>query len=126
MKKILVIVLAILFLKTAARDFCLAQTSASEMQRTQEILEKEKTLREQLAKPEKFYVKKIIVQGSKLLLEEEIEYLISPFQKHWLTKQNIQQLLNIIKEAYKQKGAGQPADISYQIKNKCLKIIVEE
>lgn len=123
MKKTVIFMLLFVF---GFFNFSFAQTNASQMQRAQELLEKEEILREQLAKPEKFYIKKIIVQGSRVLLEEEIEFIVSPFQKHWLTKQDIQQLLNTIKQAYKQKGAGQPADISYQIKKKELIIAIKE
>lgn len=101
--------------------------SASRIGRSQEILEKEKALRNKLDEEEKIFIKKIEVKSISLLNEDEIREITLPFQKKWLTKKDIQQILELIKETYKQKGyIGQPGKISYQIKKKSLIIRVEE
>lgn len=62
-----------------------------------------------------------------MLDKNEIEGIISSFQKHWLNKTDIQQILDTIGQTYKQRGyANQPIKISFQIKKDCLNIEVEE
>ena len=97
------------------------------MQRAQEILEEEEALRNKLQQQEKFFIKNVIVEGATLLSEDEIKAAVLPFQKHWLTKDQIKQILTLIIQAYTQKGYPQgPAKISYQIQGKELKIKVKE
>lgn len=107
---------------------CFAEPpSVGQIERAQEILQKEEILRNKLEKEEKVYIKKIIVKGATLLDEGKIKEIILPFQKHWLSKTDIQQILDIIGQAYKQKGyTGSPIRISSQIKKNCLEINVEE
>lgn len=101
--------------------------SLSQIERSQEILDKEKILREKFEKGEKVFIKKIIVQGVTLLTGDEIKETILRFEKRWLTEEDIQQILGLIQQAYGQKGyKNQLTKISYQIKKKCLIIRVEE
>lgn len=123
MKKIIILTL---FLTLGFYTFSFAQTLPSQIERSQEILEKEKALREKL-KEEKIFIKKIIVEGVTLLGEDELKEIISLFQKRWLTKEEIQQILGLIEQAYKQKGFKEESiKILYQIKKKQLIIKIEE
>ena len=104
-----------------------AQTSASQAQRAQELLEKERVLSEKVLEPEKAYIKKIIIQGANLLDKDKVKEIIAPFLNHWLTYSDIQQILGLIEQAYQEKGyPGQPKNISYEVKKKKLFIRVEE
>ena len=116
------------FLLLPFEAVCFAEPpSASQIGRGQEILQKEEILRNKLEKEEKVFIKKIIVTGITLLDEDKIKEAISPFQAHWLTNKDIQQILELLKEAYRQQGyPGLHASISYQIKRKNLLIKVEE
>jgi len=120
--------LILFFLFLPLETICFAeQPSASQIERTQEIIQEEEILRDKLKTGEKVFIKKIIVKGVTLLDEDEIKKIILPFQKHWLNKEEIQQILDAIGQAYKQKGYTQALlKISFQIKKNCLKIDVEE
>jgi hemolysin activation/secretion protein len=128
MKKILIIVnLFFVFLGGNMENVCLAQSSASQIQRAQEILEKERALSQKLEEPQKIYIKKIMVEGASLLSPEEIREIISSFQKRWLTKEDIQQIMESFRQAYQRRGyAKQPAKISYRIEKRNLIIVIEE
>ena len=122
------VILFFLCLVIGAKGASFAQGhSASRIERSQEILEKEEALREKIEKEEKVYIKKIILKGITSLSKEQREKIISPFQARWLTKKDIQQILELLKEAYHQQGyPGLPASISYQIKRNNLLIKAEE
>lgn len=101
-----------------------AQPPVGEIQRAEEILEKEKILREKLEKKEKIFIKKIIIEGASLISEEKLEEIILPFPRKWLSKEDIQQILEQILQAYKQKD--KEPEISYQIRKRQLKILIKE
>jgi hemolysin activation/secretion protein len=95
--------------------------------RSEEILRKEETLRKRIEEPPKSYVKKIVIEGSSILSEEEIAKISQRFEKRWLTKQEIQQVLDLIKEVYKEKGYPEKiGEITAEVKGKTLKIMVAE
>lgn len=120
------LVLLLLVFCLDAKTACFPQVSVGEAIRSEEILEKEVILRKKLQQEEKVYIKRISVEGAGLLSEEEIEAIVSPFQKHWLTKIEIKQILTLITQVYGLKSpSGEPAKISYQIKGKELKIEVK-
>jgi hemolysin activation/secretion protein len=99
----------------------------SEVEKTQEVLEKEEILRERLQEERKLFINKIVVEGISLLSSERIKEIILPFQKHWLSKKEIQQIVDLIIQAYRQEGYRElPARVSYSIEKKCLNIHVEE
>ena len=110
---------------TGAREACFAQApTASQIERTQKDLEKEKALRETIEKGQKVFIKKIIVKGATLLSEEQIKETILPFQKHWLTKEDIQRLIDSLKQLYQQQTQQVPT-VSYEIKSRNLVINIE-
>ncbi len=106
---------------------CFGQSSTSQALRTEEILGKERALRQELQKPEKFYIKEIIVRGPECLSGQKLEAIILPFKRHWLTKDNIEQLVASLRQAYAEKNcvAGS-SEISYQIKKRNLIITVKQ
>jgi len=123
MKLITLLLLLIFFIRHPG----FAQTSVSQMQRAQDMLEKERALSQKLEEPQKIYIKKIIVEGALLLSADEVKRIVSAFERHWLTKLDIERILEALKQAYKDKGyTGEPLKISYQIKQKSLIIRVEE
>jgi hemolysin activation/secretion protein len=123
MKKIFIF----LFLILSFSCFCFAQTTPAQLQRSQEILEEERTLRGKLEKEEKVYIKKIMVKGATLLNAKQIREIILPFQKHWLTKDDIQQILALIERSYINNGyVTKLKGISYQVKKRILEIQIEE
>lgn len=122
-----ILVLFLLLFWLGANTACFSQTSPSEVLRSEEILRREEILKGKLQAQEKAFIKKIIVEGAALLSEEEVETIVSPFQKHWLTKDEIKQILTLITQAYTLKSPQQePPKISYRIKGKELRIKVEE
>ncbi|MCM8787845.1 MAG: hypothetical protein NC935_07355 [Candidatus Omnitrophica bacterium] len=101
--------------------------SASQIERTHQILKEEQTLQEKLQKEDKVFIKKIIIKGISLLTEDEIKKMILSFQKHWLSKTEAQQILEEIKQVYAQKGyKNQLLKISFKIKKNYLIIEVKE
>lgn len=104
-----------------------AQASLSEEMRAEEILEKDKALREQLGAPQKLYIKEIVIEGATLISKEDIEEILLTYQRNWFTQEDIRNILKDVKEAYAQKGYANKLDkISYQIKDKQLIVAVEE
>ena len=121
MKKI-----TILFFCLSFVNICFAQdVPVSQIERTQEVLEKEEALREKLNQQEKVFINKIIVEGALLLDEEQVKEIILPFQKRWLTKDDINQIIDSLKQLYSQQTKQIP-EITYQIKKRSLKITIKE
>ncbi len=108
-------------------DCAFAQSSTSQIQQSQQLIQKEEDLRRKIQEPRKFYIKKIIIQGVSLITKESLRQIISPFEKHWLNKEDIQLLIESLSQAYLEKNAPlQPAQISYEIKGKSLLIKIKE
>lgn len=107
--------------------YCAEDASVSKIQRSQEILEKEKALRERIEKGEKVFIKKITVSGITLLKENQIKKAILPFKNRWLSKDEIQGIVDLIIATYKQSGYSEKVPkIFYKIKKNNLNITVEE
>lgn len=115
-----------LFFSLSFNNLCFAQ-SVSQIERTREITEKEAALRNKLEKENKWFIKKIIVKGATLLSKDEIREIVLPFENHWLSNDDIKEIINLIKVAYRQKGYNnQPARIIHQVMRNFLKIKIEE
>jgi hemolysin activation/secretion protein len=101
--------------------------STSTITRSQEMIEKERFLREKIDKDDKVYLKKAIVTGITLIDKEKIEEIFKPFKNHWISKNDIQIILDSITAAYKEKGcADKLGSASYQIRKNTLNIIIVE
>ncbi len=108
-------------------SICSAQPPTGQIQKTQEMLEKERELRQRIEKPQKQFVEKIQVEGASLLSEQELQEITLLFEERWLTQEDIQQVIDLIIQAYKQKGYSEKElKSSYQIENNNLEIQVEE
>lgn len=98
----------------------------AQIQRSQEMVEKERLLREEIKKNEKVLIKKIIVQGSPLS-KDRIEEIIDPFKNHWLSKEDIDSLVASIRDAcIKNAPKGASLKVSHQVYKNTLKIIIEK
>jgi len=103
------------------------QDSASKIQRTEEMLEQEQLLRKKLEGLEKVYISEIEVKGVTLLNNEEINAIISPFIKHWLSQEDLQQINELFIQAYAGKrSANMPPEITLALEGEKLIIKVEE
>ena len=120
-------VILVLLLTLGSFSSAKAQTSASQLQRAQDLLEEEKAIRLKIEEPQKKYIKSIKVEGATLLNQDKIQELTAPFFRHWLTQEDINIILNSIKQAYKQEGyPNQPIEIRYELKGKVLWIKIKE
>ena len=120
-------VILVLFLTLGSFSSAKAQTSASQLQRAQDLLEEEKAIRLKIEEPQKKYIKSIKVEGAALLSQDKIQELTAPFFRHWLAQEDINIILNSIKQAYVQEGyPNQPVEIRYQLKGKVLWIKIKE
>jgi len=106
----------------------LGAESASTIERSQEILREDQALRQRIEQEEKFFVKSIILKGCLRLSEEEIKDIITPFQEEWVTKGDIQQIIDALKLKYAKKGIGaNHLEASYELKKGgALEITVNE
>jgi len=121
------IIILILLFVTLGYNFSFARAPAGEIERAEEILEKERILRKRLKKAKKFFIRKIVVEGVSLLEPEEIESIILPFQKHWLTEKEILKITDLIIQAYEEKEYWEVGvEISYQVKGDTLFIQIKE
>ncbi len=118
----------ILFYFTLHPVFAFAQTEIpSQIERTQQILQKEEALKEKINKPEKKLVKTIQVSGVTLVSIDKIQSIILPFQNRWLTEPEVESILASIKMLYEKTGfPNQPAEVSYKIEKHNLNIQVLE
>ncbi|MFA5363516.1 MAG: POTRA domain-containing protein [Candidatus Omnitrophota bacterium] len=101
-----------------------AQT-ASQVQKSLEDLEKYERLEKRIERGEKSYIKDIVVEGVTFLSNDKVNFLIKPYLKRWLTRNDIQQLIDSIKDQY-QKNSQKPPQVSSRIEGRKLIIKVEE
>jgi len=98
-----------------------ASVSAGTIERSQEILKEDKTLRQRIEENEKFFIKKVTLKGISKISEEEVQEIIVPFQGQWMTKDDIQQLIDLVKSAYAKKGVKtDKLNVNYEIKERNL------
>ena len=126
MKKIL-IALFMLILNFYGSGFSQTPTAAK-IERSQEILQEDKALRQKIEQQEKFFVKTIIVKGALRLSEEEIKGIIATSQAQWMTKEDIQQIIDSLKSAYEKKRIkADQVKVTYELKkDSTIEITVNE
>lgn len=125
--RLIFIIAVALILPALVPTKSMAQTTAAQIQRAEDLTSEEINLRKKLAEDGRVFINKIIVKGAGLISGESIDQIISGFQKHWLTPSDIQQIIEQIKQVYQQSGlAGQLDKIEYQIKGNNLKILIQE
>lgn len=127
MAKIKIALLLFFVLGTGVLCFAQVTPPLSQIERSQELIDREEDLRKKIEEPRKQYFEEIVLEGSTKLTEDEVNEIISPYQKKWLDKEDIQQIIELIKEAYRSKGCADGLlEISYQIKEKRLIIEIKE
>jgi len=106
----------------------LGAQSASTIERSQEILQEDKALRQKIEQEEGFFVKTIVLKGALRLSEGEIKDTIAPFQGQWMTKEDIRQTMDSLKSTYEKKGVETSrVNASYELKkDRTLEITVKE
>lgn len=105
---------------------CFAEApTASQIERTQQLIEQEESLRSAIQKEKKVFIQEISVSGSSLLSAVQIKAIVEPFEKNWLTPLDIQQIIDALEEIYQEKGCLLP-EISYEIEGSKLLIKVAE
>jgi hemolysin activation/secretion protein len=126
-----IVILSLILILTSG-NLCLAgepgqiSNTASQILRMQELLEKERALREKIEE-EKFYIKEIVVNGSSLLNQKQIANMMMPYKKRMLTKEDIEKILKLIESVYEQLGAkDRISQITYKIENLRLIIDIKE
>jgi outer membrane protein assembly factor BamA len=125
-KKVFIATLLLSFLWVNSKITCFAQTNAaSKIGRSEELVEKEEALRKEAEENKKYFIKKIAVSGAHSFKPEQLQEVIAFFKKQWMSKKDIAQLLDALKELYLKGGRKEP-DISYQVQKKCLDIKVNE
>lgn len=130
MKKITIMVSILLlfsFIFSVSGFAGISISQTSQALRSEEILQKDQALMKQIEQPIKSYIKKLIIQGASLLNEEEIAKISQRYEKKWLSKQEIQQVMDLIKEVYKEKGYSEKIEeITAEVNGKTLKIKIVE
>jgi len=94
--KVIFILVAFFIFKT-----CLAQDiTPAQIERSQEIIQKEQALRQKIQEPQKVFVKEIILPQGCLIPAKEIEQITANFIGYWHSQKEIQELLDILSQAY--------------------------
>lgn len=118
---------AFLFLMFNSVAYSSQNESASTIARSQEMIEKEESLRENINKNEKMYLKKIAITGATLIDKEKIKEALRPFKNCWISKDDIQLIIDSISAIYQEKGYSEKIEgISYKINRNILNIAVKE
>jgi len=100
-----VLVVGFMFFTPQAVKMAFPSTiTAGTIERSQEILQEDKDLRQRIEREEKVFIKKVIIKGALKLSREEIRDIILPFENQWLTKKDIQRIIDSLKSAYQKKG----------------------
>lgn len=102
-------------------------TSLSVITKSQEMIDDEKALREKIDKREKMFLKKTVIKGITLIDKEKIMEILQPFRNHWISKDDIQIIMDSIAVVYKEKGYYERIEtMFYKINRNTLTITVKE
>lgn len=101
--------------------------SPEQIQRSQEILQEDKMLREKIGQEIKVFIEKVVVRGADDLSKEEINNLALPYLKRWLKESEVREFIGQVKEFYAKRSRDDSSlEINHQIKNSTLEIIVKD
>lgn len=104
---------------------CHGQPSVAEIQRAQSVIEEEDSLRKKTEAEKKVFIRKVLVEGAAFLTEDEVREIVSGFEKHWLSGEDIRQVIFLLRKAYEDaRPGGLPVEIAHHVQNKVLKITV--
>lgn len=96
-----------------------APPSTAQEERSREILQEDQELRNKIEEGEKVFIEKIVVKGASALSKEQLDEVILPLQKQWLSQKDIAGLEDAIRQLY-------IPEISSQISQDVLEITVKE
>lgn len=71
-----------------------------QIERSQEIIQEQEGLRQKVSEPQKVFIKEIILPQDCLIPKEEIERIIANFSGYQHSQKEIQELLNVLSQAY--------------------------
>jgi len=117
--RVLLLIISLLFVRFAAYG---EPISGSEILRSQELIQEDKSLRDKVIE-NKVFIKKIVISGAVLLSPDKIKEITLPFEKRWLTKNDIQEIEDLIKQEYNKQGIPEAnLKLSHRVKNRVLEI----
>ena len=121
------IVLAVVLLFTVHGLTLAALSPTAQDERSREILREDKELRARIEEGEKVFIEKIVVKGVSSFSKKELDEVIRPFEKQWLSQKDIENLEDAARQLYLGKGYTKtPPVISSQISQNILEITIEE
>ena len=102
--KLKIIFISILF---STFNYSIAQTiTPIQIERAQEIVQKEEALRKKIEQPQKVFVKEIILPQGCLIPEKEIAQITGNFAGRWHSLKEKRELLDILTQAYRKAYPG--------------------
>ncbi|MDD5155515.1 MAG: hypothetical protein PHF11_03410 [Candidatus Omnitrophica bacterium] len=121
------IIFAAVFLGFSYLGFAETTPSASQIEREQEALAKEKGLEEKIYRDRKVFIKKVTLKGASSLGQGQIQEIVSLYQGHWFLQGETETVQQVIKAAYHKEGLeDQPAKVSVRVNRGKLEIDVIE
>ena len=91
--------------------------TASQIERTNQLLNAQDRLNKIIQSPRSFHIKDIILKVGGSCRKTSLKETIEPYKNRWLTETDIQELIELLKDSCNQK-----TDISYRIKDNTLEI----
>ncbi len=119
--------LLLLFTQFNPAFHCLSAVTVGEIEKSQQDIDKELSLRKKLEQGERYFITKIIIKGAFLIPEERIKEITQPYESHWLIQDDIQLIMNLIEEEYRKFGfSARISGISYKIERDSLTFEINE
>lgn len=92
-------VLILILLLTFSCSFA-QNITPDQIERSQEMLKEEEALRKRIEQPQKIFIKEIVLPQRCLITTEELKQVNLRFAGKWLSSMEIQELLDILTQAY--------------------------
>ena len=97
--------MAFVLISIACYSNCLAgSNSPADIERTMELINKDKELMGRMGKEMKVFIKEIIVTGVVSFTPDQIRKITAPYENRWLTIQDIGQVKKSIRKLYREKN----------------------
>lgn len=124
--KILFIGIALIIFGIVSNLAAQSVPSASEIERSQELLNEQRELNRRIYDEDKVFVERIILKGASALTSGQIDGILGAFEQKWFSRHDIQGLIDAIEMTYKNNNLPIKPQISYQVNNDSLEITVKE
>jgi len=99
----------------------------AQIQRSQEILDKERGFQGRFLDKDERFVREVQVKGATQVSAERIDSLVMPFKEKWVDKKEFEQLAEDIRLLYIEEGLVSPdIEVSYEAAGEVLRILVKE